>query len=439
MAYTHTTFAQAKAQLAAWLHDPNNVHWSDAELGNYITETLRTWGVFANYWKERGAFDTAASTPFYDLSTELPSLRAQTLTDSSLVTTIQYQLLEPATGVSWTGTEMFTLADVTNALQRRRNQFLVETGMVLSHGTQAVGAPADGRFLTADTVIDIRHLAWVDADGYYRVLSREDEWGMQSYNFNWVQEPGTPGAYSVSTGPPLSVQLYPAPADVGSVDLLTISSGAALDPASGIAMGLPNDWVWLCKWGALADLLAKDGQARDPQRAQYCQQRWNEGLQLAKASTSVLAARINNKSVPVVSLEEIDNYDASLWMNHTGIPSKMGMAGQNIVAFWKVPDGVYGISVDVLRNAPVPVADGDFLEVGREELEAIIAYAAHLAAFKMGGQEFFMTMPEYARFLNLAMVRNERLKAAAINWESLRDRVPRQEEMNPRREELVEK
>src|SRR5512137_763605 len=119
MAYTHTTFLQAKQALAARLDDTGNIHWSEAELGLWIKEALRTWGALTAYWRERGTFTTTAGTAFYTLPTQLSSLLGYTLYDQDLVTDIEYHLLEPPTPAAWTGTDQFTLSDVSAALQRR--------------------------------------------------------------------------------------------------------------------------------------------------------------------------------------------------------------------------------------------------------------------------------------------------------------------------------
>lgn len=438
MAYTHITLAQARAQLAGLLHDTGNVFWASAELDVWLKEALRTWGVAAHYWKERGTLSTSSGTAFYDLTTGLsPStLRGQVVTDTNLVRDIQYHLLEPATGTSWTGSEQFTFSQVQNALQRRRDQFLVETGCHLTLSTPSVGATPDGRKVLADTIIDIRRAAWKDSSGEYNVLWRDDEHGAQAYDPAWLQNPGPPEAYSVSVSPPLTVQLIPPPLSSGELDLITVSAGATLDPANGVVMGIPDDFTWAVKFGALADLLGKDGQAYDPERSAYCEQRWREGIQLARIATSVIQVQIANVPTQLSALYELEAYNGN-WQNQTGTPDTPFLAGLNIIGFHKVPNGIFGASLDVLRNAPIPAADGDNLEVGREELEAIIQYAQHLASFKMGGEEFKATQPHYERFWRLAATRNARLKASARNFAVLRDRAQAEEGGRPRMEAVA--
>jgi hypothetical protein len=420
------------------LHDSGNVFWASAELDVWLDEALRTWGVAAHYWKDRAVFSTVSGTAFYDLTTVLaPALRAYTVTDTNLVRDIQYHLLEPATGTSWTGSEQFTFAEVSDALERRRNQFLVETGCDLDHFTVNVAGVPDGRVPLADNVIDIRRAAWFDADSsIYNVLWRDDEWGAASFNAEWAQEPDTPSVYSVSVTPPLTVQLVNPPLSSGQLDLVAVRSGATLDPANGVALGVPDDFAWAIKFGALADLLGKDGQAYDPGRSAYCEQRWQDGVALARITASVMRSQIGNRTMSTEALYEMDGFDHK-WQNSSGKPSTVMMVGLNLVALADVPNGVYGMSMDVLRNAPIPSGDGDYLEVGREELTAIVHYAQHLASFKMGGEEFQATMPHYERFWRMAALRNGRLKAAARNFAVLRDRAQREEMGRPRVEEVT--
>jgi hypothetical protein len=63
----------------------------------------------------------------------------------------------------------------------------------------------------------------------------------------------------------------------------------------------------------------------------------------------------------------------------------------------------------VVENAPVPVNDGDFVQVSKDDLEAILDYAQHMAALKMGGTEFISTIPLVQRFHKQALVYNHKL------------------------------
>lgn len=407
MAYSHTTYAQAKTQLAQLLNDTGKVFWVDAELGGYVIEALRTYGALTNRWRDRGVFNTAAGTAFYDLNTYVSTLLTNSITDASLVTTMEYHLLEPATN-PWSGTDQFNLTDVLNALQRRRNQFLMDTGTVLTRSTQIVGVNPIGRVALSDSIIDVRRAAWQPQTGPWQQLWREDEYALAVGSPGWANDSGIPAYYSVAGTPPLTVQLAPPPADVGTLDLVTVNSGAALTGA-GVALGVPDDWAWVVKWGTLADLLGMDGQARDPDRAAYCESRYKQGVELAGARY-IVAAEI--QGVPLV-VDTLANLDAAVqgWQGQTqALPETLATAA-NLMAMNPVPDGIYSVTVDVVRNAPVPSLDADFIQVGREELDAILGYAQHLAAFKMGGAEFKATQTQLDRFLIVAAMSNARLRA----------------------------
>jgi hypothetical protein len=93
-----------------------------------------------------------------------------------------------------------------------------------------------------------------------------------------------------------------------------------------------------------------------------------------------------------------------------------------LVAFGKrkVPEGASGVSVawqapgysatvSVVQNAPVPVAETDFIQVARDDYDTIIDYAQHLALFKTGGAEFAATVSLYQKFEQKAAQYNGRL------------------------------
>jgi hypothetical protein len=440
--YTHTTFLQARTELLARLQDSAAVKWTQTatygEVGQAIQEALRYWNAATGYFRARGAFNTVPGVAFYDLPANLVDgsgtyLCGYTLKDRDLLTQIQYHLLEPTDTVGWTwpGTEMFTLTDVVSALERRRNQFLLETGAVLTRSTMASGVAPVGRVAVADSVVDIRRMAWMDAANAYTNLWREDEFGAQAFGSSWNLSPAaTPERFSVSVTPPITVQIIPPCSNTGTLELIAVQTPASLDVSTGVLMNVPDDFCWAVKFGAMADLLGKAGQAFDPSRASYCEQRYREGVELCRLSLGPLQALVNDSPVQIGSVQELDSFSAG-WQNQSGAPAILGVMGKNLVALSKVPDaGPYSVTLDVVRNAIIPVLDGDYLQVGREELDAILDYAQHLLSFKLGGVEFQATASHYDRVRRLAIIRNEELRAAStfqdlLDEESRRERVQR--------------
>ena len=434
MAYTYVTYGGAKDQLSARLHDTSNVFFTDTgtypEIELYLKESLRVWQILTAYWREEETFDTVAATVFYDLVTQLDTSRPESIYDRELVAEIQYHFLEPATPTAWSGTEQFVLSDLTSALQRRRDQFLAETGCQLTRATQAA---ASGTATLPETTIDVRRAAWVTAAGLYSPMTREDEWSLQSYNSSWTTA-ATPYAYSIAASAPVTMQLAPPPSVAGTLELLTVRSGATLNPVTPVLMGIPDDFCWVVKWGAMADLLSKDGPAYDPSRAAFCETRYQQGVTYARNAICIVQAMIESAPVPVNTVYDQDMYNPD-WQDTTDAePTIILSAGLNMVAFNPTPDAAYTITLDVISNAPIPANDAANLQLGPEELNAILGYAEHLAMFKVGGEEFQATQPLYENFIKMAQIYKERLGAMVRYTEPLAIQSLKEDLVNPRRE-----
>src|SRR5262245_50242511 len=233
MPYSHTTWSQLQTQLSTRLADLSQIFWTAPEIVLHLTEAMRTFALCSGFWRERSSFATSANTAFYDINT-LISVLAPSVTDHDIIQALQYDLLESTTSqTSWPGTEMFTYADIAAAVQNRLNQFLSDTGIVVTRSVVPVASPPIGRQILAQSVIDVRRVAWQGAspENYYTVLWREDERSLTAFDTGWSVSAGTPGAYSVMAPPPLQLQLAPPPVASGQLELLTVDS-IALDPAN---------------------------------------------------------------------------------------------------------------------------------------------------------------------------------------------------------------
>jgi len=393
MPYTSPTLQQAVDAVAARLSDGAFVRWTQAELVLYIGEALRTWSAWTQSYRARGVADLATMTAIYDLPTLFPALRAYTVTDRDLITLLQYHLLEPPTPTAWTGSQQFTLADLTLAIQRRRDQFLLETGVVVTPQTYPSPPPPQSRVVLAEPTIAVRRAAWSSTSAWITPLRREDDWGTVHYRDHAPQQPQRPpAAYTVSATPPLTLQLAPPPSDTGQLLLLAITRGSELSPATrATVLGIPDDWAWVVKWGALADILAKDGLAPDPSRSAYAEARWREGIAMAQAAAVVLTARINNVVCGISSLLDADRYTPT-WQTVPGVPRRVLTLGQNLLGCWPPPGvpvagGTWALTMDLVANWPVPAGLADPLGVGGEVYDAIVDYAQHLALVKEGAAQ----------------------------------------------------
>jgi len=421
--YTYETWAALKTQLSNRLQDPSKIFWTDTELGLYLSESLRIFSFLTWHWRDQGNFPTTPGTSFYDLPTVLPSYLARTVTDRDLINSIQYHFQEPATSVwagGWTGTAMFTMDDLTHALQKRRNKFLAETGVLITRTVQASGASSDGRILMPQTMIDIRRIARLNT-GIYTNLWRVDEHELTAYTQTWTTPAAQdPTVYSIMSTQPLIVQLAPSPTVSATIDILSVSSGADLSPTTTATIfGVPDDMTWIVKWGAMADLLQKDGPAQDPERAKYCEERYQHGVKLARLSASIISARIDTTPLLVCPLAELDAYHIGWQSSTPATPNILATAGHNYIALCPPPVAATPIYLDVIRNAPIPTVDTDLVQIGREMISTILDYAEHLAMFKIGGDEWKATDQLFEQFMSMAGNYNSRMSTCAKLWSEM--------------------
>ncbi len=433
MAYTHTTRAVLRGYLADRLGDASNVFWSTTELNLWINEAMRTWAAASGYWREQASFNTAAGTTFYALQTSLSTLLGFSITDRNLIESIQYHLLEDATSQSvWNGTEMYDLDEVADALQHRRNQFLVETGQILVTSSPAVAA-STSRVSLSDSIIDVRRAVWLTSGGVRTHIWRVDELALTLDDPAWEAAGTPPEFYSILAPRPVEMQLAPVPSANGNLDLITVSAGADFDPAnSATNLGVFDNFAWVIKWGAMADLLRGEGQEADPTRAAICEQHWREGIELAKIAAVVVQVQIAGVHTTVHSLFDLDTGLVN-WENETqATPTDIAIVGSNLIACRPIPDGVTSLTFDVVRNAPVPANDAAQVLIGREEINAILDYAEHLARFKTAGRDFAGSLTLVRNFYRLAATYNNRLRASALFLETFGDISQKEEEVRRR-------
>lgn len=409
--YNYITYVQARQELANRLYDSNQVFWSAAELGLYLCEALQVWNALTSYWRGDFLFTPiAAGGTWWDLSLQPNSLRPYTVTDQSLYSLVQYHLLEPVAWNPWTGaSSQFTADDLVNATERRMNELISSTGCTITRST----TPATlGRITLADSVIDIRRLAYLPAIGSPNVLWTDDAWAMQSFQPDYLQNPaGTPDTYVQSTQPPISFDVSRPPAFGGSYELLTVNAGPSFNVSAASTIPVPTDWCWAIKYGALADLLSRDSLARDPLRAHYSELRYRMAIAAMQTAPSLMQLRINNVPIQIDSVHAADEFSTSWQGLAAGPPTKQALlAGLNLLALVPAPDsGTYSATATVVQNAPLPIADSDPVQVARDDFDVILDYAQHIATFKSGGAEFSATLPLLARFFKQAQVYNGKL------------------------------
>jgi hypothetical protein len=416
MPYTWLTFGQAKAQLIARLQMTGYAtqFWDDAECGLYIVEALRWFNSLTFTWKINYAFTPTNLWNF--LGGIAGSPRERTVTDTDVYTIMEYHLLEPPTGNTWTGTTQFTITDLSTALQKRRDELIQVSNcnQVLIPNLAVV--PTQTRYTVADTIIDVQRVRYIASPppGITQppvTLYRDDVLGEQFYAAGYEQSsPDVPDAFTVSTEPPLSFDVNIPPVYEGVFELLALQSGAAFDPVSGpTLLGIPDDFASVAKWGALGDLLAQESEATDRQRAAYCARRYQDGLNLLIKTPWLMLARINEQSCDMPSFPDKDNF-APEWDSSPSTLDTVVIGGTDTVAC--PPNS--SMNLMVLGNALIPSADADPVQVSRSNWDSILDYAQFLAAFKQGGEEFESALELEANFIQMCAAENSRLKSLGL-------------------------
>jgi hypothetical protein len=263
-------------------------------------------------------------------------------------------------------------------------------------------------------------------------LNREDNLAWDSFESSHLQTNGTPANWSVIDGPPLAMDVDVAPNVSGGYDVLSLQAGLSFFPPNPTLLNVPDDWAWLAKWGALSDLLGRESEATDRQRADYCLKRYMDGLKIMKQANWLLLATINGMPVDTPSVREKDGFSPE-WQDNSAAWPSLVTAGMDLCAPCPVAGSVpMGVSCVLVGNQPVPSLDSDFVQCARDVFDVILDYAQMLAMFKEGGAEFAGAKDLEKNFFMLAMATNKRLMKMGIFGDLLHSEGKKQDEDQPR-------
>jgi hypothetical protein len=406
MNYSWLQFSTATQQLSSRLADSSNVFWSYAECQLYIQKALRMFNAMTFTWKADFTYNPTSLWNSLGLLASSPRLR--TLTDTNSYTMMEYMLLEPPTGGTWTGTSQFTISDLSQALQFRRDEMLQVSNCNQLLLQNIALTPNTRRTTLPDTVIDVERVRYIPVTGSPNTLYRDDTVAQEFYEAGYLQAPsGTPQTFMLSSEPPLSWDVDITPNQPGTYEAVVLESGAPFDPPTATLLGIPNDFAWALEWGALADLLGRESEATDRQRASYCLRRYQDGLNLLLKTPWAMLGKVNGVACDMPSIVEMDRYLPEWDSTPTSFGPCVVLGG---IDFLAAPVGS-GIGVTVLANAPVPTLDTDYVQVSRSNWETVIDLAQSLACFKMGGAEFQQGLELESRAIQACAVENTRLKS----------------------------
>jgi hypothetical protein len=230
-------------------------------------------------WMKRGR-DEKFHTLHQFVGPALVPLNATSFPDNvcRLMSEIQFLMLEHTIdlGMTW---QLWTEAEIRQAISNRLKRFLADTGFVRERRTLAGVSGVSTYDLTQD-IIQIRRVVW--NTGTARVtLAQIDTFALDNGDPGWQTTTGTPYAYIEGAAGPGTLQVVPTPNASGTIEMVVVPLPDEIVGCLNIP--IPAMFVPYLKYGVLADMLGKEGEANDPKRAEYCESRWLEGIELAHA------------------------------------------------------------------------------------------------------------------------------------------------------------
>jgi hypothetical protein len=174
---------------------------------------------------------------------------------------------------------MFTVQEIVDALNIAQEKFMRDCTPILTRAGQG-STPQVARYALPPDWIWTRRLTWQGFQQQVKSLSRVDAFELDQGLQDWQQNFADPQFYNDGSDlPTLTVELAKAPAGVGVMTLLYQAQPVTLT-GGGVFISVPDELESAVLYGALAILLSSDGQAFDPERAQYCEDRYQLAVQL---------------------------------------------------------------------------------------------------------------------------------------------------------------
>lgn len=195
--------------------------------------------------------------------------------DRALLSELQLVLIEPPDGgdtwpsLIWTRVEVLDAVNGSvRALARDVHLDVARTEIAVPAGTLTIALPADWLASAA--------LVWRDGvTGIRTPLGPVDAFESDLAVPGWESAPGLPLGFADLDAAMLTLRLVPTPAATGTLELLYIRVPPIVTgTAPGTALPFADDFTSAIKYASLGWLLRKVGRLLDPERADYCDRRY---------------------------------------------------------------------------------------------------------------------------------------------------------------------
>jgi hypothetical protein len=204
--------------------------------------------------------------------------------DQDLLTGIQYAVIEPPDGGASWPSGLWSRDEVLSYLNQRQDRLLKETliyvktsaDLAVANLTRLIALPTD--WMRTVSVV------WTGTDGQVRELQRVDSFQVDHAD-STLGRTATgmlPLYYMEYDTETLIIEIGPTPSGVqGTLSVLYVPVGVDLT-GNGVSLLVPDELETAVKYGALADMLGKDGRGKDAVRSQYCEERYTMAVEAAR-------------------------------------------------------------------------------------------------------------------------------------------------------------
>lgn len=190
---------------------------------------------------------------------------------------VQFALVETVDGGATISSANWTVAEIVGYFNQRQARFLKETAILMKRAI--VNTPTQRRHaLPLDWLITQR-IVWRSGTGAYIEIPRGDGWEADQGMGDWDTASALlPALYMDAELPTLTFQTAPVATDAGGrLEILYVYLAPDI-----CTFEVPYEFVQTVIWGVLADCLLKVGRGHNPTKAQYAEQRWQEGVEAAR-------------------------------------------------------------------------------------------------------------------------------------------------------------
>lgn len=196
------------------------------------------------------------------------------MTDQQLLQEIQLAVLEPADGGASWPSEVWTRDEVLGYLNGGIWQLLKDTELQVTRTELAVAGSATSIALPADWIATCSGV-WRDGTTNVRTpLGPVGAFEGDAALPGWEATGGLPLGLVDLDSATLTLRLIPTPLSAGTLELLYVARTAAMTGA-GVTLPIPDDYLSGVKYSTLGMMLRKVGRLLDPERAAYCEQRYD--------------------------------------------------------------------------------------------------------------------------------------------------------------------